>query len=227
MEKGKAHQVELASPPPKRGRGSPRPRLGGGEAGSTWRAFPFSAAENLLDGAMKKKEKQKGMNWKGARPSVLIASEGQPSTSTIIGNHDPLCMQGLVESVQLPRRHGEVETPTSNQPPRGTQGRRLLGPATLRTCPFASLLGQVRARRGPGGYCRRSGNGGPRLACLRPAAWLKGGPAQPIFINASSRPSRGAKPRGADGKDLPQARPHQAGSRGGGEFKAGYLARFP
>ena len=38
----------------------------------------------------------------------------------------------------------------------------------LRTCPFASLLGQVRARLGPGGYCRRSGNGGPQT-CL-PAA---------------------------------------------------------
>ena len=109
------------------------------------------------------------MNWKGAHRSVLMAGEGQPSTSTIAGNHDPLCMQGLVQSVQLPRRQGEVETPTSNQPPRGAQGRSLLGPATLRTCPFASLLGQVRARRGPGGYCRRSGNGGPQT-CL-PAAY--------------------------------------------------------
>ena len=58
--------------------------------------------------------------------------------------------------------------PTSNQPPRGTQGRRLLGPAALRSCPSASLHGQVRARLGPGGYCRRSGNGGPQT-CL-PAA---------------------------------------------------------
>ena len=38
----------------------------------------------------------------------------------------------------------------------------------LRTCPFASLLGQVRARLGPRGYYRRSGNGGPQT-CL-PAA---------------------------------------------------------
>ena len=56
--------------------------------------------------------------------------------------------------------------PTSNQPPRGAQGRRMLGPAALRSCPSASLHGQVRARLGPGGYCRRSGNGAPRLACL-------------------------------------------------------------
>ena len=148
--------------------GRPRLRLGGGEAGSTWRAFPLSAAENLLDGAMKKKEKQGGMNRKGARQSVLIAGDGQPTAPTIAGNHDPLCMQGLVQSMQLLRRHGEVETPMSNQPPRGAQGRRLLGPVALRTCPFASLLGQVQARLGPGGYCRRSGNGGPQT-CL-PAA---------------------------------------------------------
>ena len=150
-------------------RGRPRPRLGGGEEDSAWRAFPFSAAENFLGGAMEEKEKREGIGWKGACCSILIAVEGQPSTSTITGNHDPLCMQGLVESVRLPRRHGEAELPPTNRPPRGAQGRRLLGPATLCTCPFASLLGQVRARHGPGGYCRRSGNGGPQT-CL-PAAY--------------------------------------------------------
>ena len=168
------------------------------------------------------------MDWKGARCYVLMAGEGQSPTSTIAGNHDPLCMQGLVQSMQLPRRHGEVETPTSNQPPRGAQGRGLLGPTALRSCPFASLHGQVRARLGPGGYCRCSGNGGPKT-CLPAGRGVaqKGGPTRPIFTNTNPRPSRGAKPRGADDAELPQARPHQAGSRGGGEFKAGYLARCP
>ena len=63
------------------------------------------------------------------------------------------------------RRRGGIVPPTSNQPPRSAQGHRLLGPTALRTYPFASLLGQVRARHGPGGYCRRSGNGGPQT-CL-------------------------------------------------------------
>ena len=36
--------------------------MGGGEACSTWQAFPFSVAENLLDGAMEKKKKQGEMN---------------------------------------------------------------------------------------------------------------------------------------------------------------------
>ena len=67
--------------------------------------------------------------------------------------------------------------PTSNQPPRGTQGRRLLGPTMLRSCPSASLHGQVRARLGPGGYCRRSGNGGPQT-CLPAACCMAQGVAQ-------------------------------------------------
>ena len=33
-------------------RGRPRPRLGTGEPGPSRGAFPFSAAENLFDGAM-------------------------------------------------------------------------------------------------------------------------------------------------------------------------------
>ena len=162
--------------------GPPRPGRGGRAVSSAGAGLvplgePFPSLPSRTSGSEPsqqdgartgKKEKQEGMDWKGARRSVLIAGEGQPPTSTIAGNHDPLCMQGLVQSVQLPRRHGEVEAPTSNQPPRGAQGRRLLGPATLRTCPFASLLSQVRACLGPEGYCRHSGNGGPQT-CL-PAA---------------------------------------------------------
>ena len=77
-------------------RGRPRPRLGGGESSSTWRAFPFSTAKNLFGGAMKKKEKQDGMDRKGRRRPVLIARGGQPTASTTTGNHEMVCMQGLV-----------------------------------------------------------------------------------------------------------------------------------
>ena len=66
---------------------------------------------------------------------------------------------------------------TSNQPPRDAQGRRLLGPAALRTCPLASLLSHVRARLGPGGYSRRSGNGGTQT-CLPAACGVAQGVAQ-------------------------------------------------
>ena len=47
-----------------------------------------------------------------------------------------------------------------------------------------------------------------------------GGPVRPVFIDQHSRPSRGAKPHGEDDTRPPQERPHQAGSRGGGEIKA-------
>ena len=46
------------------------------------------------------------------------------------------------------------------------------------------------------------------------------GPVGPVLINQHSRPSRGAKPRGADDTRPPQEWPQQAGSRGGGEIKA-------
>ena len=51
------------------------------------------------------------------------------------------------------------------------------GPAALRTCPLASLRSQGRARLGPGGYCRRSGNGGPQT-CLPAACGVAQGVAQ-------------------------------------------------
>ena len=41
------------------------------------------------------------------------------------------------------------------------------------------------------------GTGVPRLACLRPAAWLKGGPARPIFTNTRLKTlARGQASRG-------------------------------
>ena len=63
--------------------------------------------------------------------------------------------------------------------------------------------------------------GFPDLPACGPRRGFASGPVRPIFTNKHSRPSRGAKPRGADDRKLPQEQPHQAGSRGGGEIKAG------
>ena len=49
----------------------------------------------------------------------------------------------------------------------------------------------------------------------------------PSSSTQDSRPSRGAKPHGAGDKELPRARPHQAGSRGGREIKAGVPPKEP
>ena len=63
--------------------------------------------------------------------------------------------------------------------------------------------------------------GSPDLPACGLRRGSSGGPARPIFISSSSRPSRRAKPRGADDRKLPQRQPHQVGSRGGREIKAG------
>ena len=46
----------------------------------------------------KEEEAKKGeMDWKGSRRSITIAGGGQPSASTIAGNHDSFRTQGLVK----------------------------------------------------------------------------------------------------------------------------------
>ena len=69
--------------------------------------------------------------------------------------------------------------------------------------------------------------GSPDLPACSPWCGSTRGPVRPIFVNTSSRPSQGAKPRGKGDRKLPQAQPRQAGSRGDGEIKAGYLTRCP
>ena len=116
--------------------------------------------------------------------------------------------------MQLPRRHGEVETPTSNQPSCGTQGRRLLGPAALHSCPSASLHGHVRARLGPGGYCRRSGNGGPQTCLLVACGVAQRGPSTAhLHQHKPKTLARGQASRGAR---------HEASS---GAASSGWLTR--
>ena len=84
-----------------------------------------------------------------------------------------------------------------------------MGPTALRACPFASLLSQARARLGPGGYCRRSGNGGPQT-CL-PAAC---GVAQ---VGAQSSPASSAQAQD------PREGPSLAGRTTGGFLKHGLV----
>ena len=115
--------------------------------------------------------------------------------------------------------------PTSNQPPRGAQGRRLLGPAALRSCPSASLHGQVRARLGPGGYCRRSGNGGPQT-CLPAAHGVapQAGPYGPSSPTSTQHPREGQASRGGRHKTSSGAASPGWLARGG-EIKARQTSR--
>ena len=86
-----------------------------------------------------------------------------------------------------------------------------MGPAVLHTCPFASLLSQVQARLGPGGYYRRSGNGGTQT-CLH-AAWLKEWPSMShLHLRKFKTLARGQASRGGRQQDIQKERPPQAGS---------------
>ena len=69
--------------------------------------------------------------------------------------------------------------------------------------------------------------GSPDLPACGLRRGSSGGPARPIFISSSSRPSREAKPCGADDRELPLRQPHQVGSRGGREIKAGVPREEP
>src|SRR4051812_32612533 len=69
--------------------------------------------------------------------------------------------------------------------------------------------------------------GSPDLPACGLRRGSKGAQLGPSSSTQDPRPSRGAKPRGAGDAELPQARPRHAGSRGGGEIKAGYLTRCP
>ena len=137
----------------------------GGATGRGRGPFPFSACF----GAMAMKQAERKIDWKGKagpRGSREIggARRGRRKNNCVRGGG---CIARRIQG-----QHGEAETPTSNQPPRGDQGRRLLGPAALRTCPLASLLSQVRACFGPGATVGVLGTGVSRLACLWSTAWL-------------------------------------------------------
>ena len=79
----------------------------------------------------------------------------------------------------------------------------------------------------PGATVGILGTGVPRLACLRPAAWLKRGPARPIFINTRLKTlARGQASRGGRRKTSSGAASLGRLTRGG-EIKARQTSRGP
>ena len=160
-------------------------------------------------------------------PSPFIVREGQPAPLTIGCNDGFACMsQGLVKSGSCRGSVGKRRRPRPINRHASTKAACYWGPAALHTCPFASLLSQVRVRLGPRGYCQRPGNGGPQT-CL-PAAHgvaVLAGLYGPSSSTRHSRPSRGAMPRKVDDARPPQERPSQAGSRGAEISRRGKTSR--
>ena len=69
--------------------------------------------------------------------------------------------------------------------------------------------------------------GSPDLPACGLRRGSSGSQRGPSSSAQAQRPSRGAKPCWADDRKLPYRQPHQAGSRGGGEIKAGVPREEP
>ena len=168
------------------------------------------------------------MDWKGPRRPVHIAGGGQPSASTIAGNHDPFfaCRDLSIRAV------AEASWGSGDAHVQSTATRRPR-PQAIGARGASNLPLRFSVKPSPGAPWARGllsafwEWGSPDLPACGPRRGSSGGPMQPSSISSSSRPSRGVKPHGADDGELPQEQPPQAGSQGGGEIKAGYLARSP
>ena len=196
---GAAPSEEEAGPPPRRGG---EPTSSSAEAAPARRGEPFlsprrrtfGSAPLLLAEEQGGRSKRTGKRWarRALPPSPFRAGEGQPAPPTITGNDGfPLHVAGTCQVGQLPRQRGEAETPTSNQPLRVDQGRRLLGPVHFTLDLWLRLEAKPERALGQGATVGVLGMGVPRLACLRPTAWLTHGPVWPVFTSKRSRPSRG------------------------------------
>ena len=163
-------------------RGRPRPRLGAGEPGPSRGAFPFSAAENFLRGAIrgtssneakKKQASEEEMGDGGSTPSPFIAEEGQPAPPTIAGNDGFPCMsQGLVKSSSCRGSMGKWRRPRPINRHASTEATGFWGPWCSELDPSLHREAKPARTLGPGATVGVLGTGVPRLAYLRPTAWL-------------------------------------------------------
>ena len=137
-----------------------------------------------------------------------IWSKTKSSNESLAVGSTPL----FVRLEQLPRQHGEAESPTSNQSPHVIKAAGGQGPRCSALALWLRLEAKSERALGSGATVGVLGRGSLDL----PACGLRRGsssvPVLPVYINQSSIPLRGAKPREADDARLPQGRPHQAGS---------------
>ena len=197
--------------------------------GSSRGAFPLSSVENFLMGAIvvssgarrKKQASEEEMGNVGSAPSPFISREGQPASPTIAGNGGfPYISQGLVKSCSCRGSMGKRRCRRPINRHTSTEAAGFWGPRCSELDPWLRREAKPERTLGPGATVGVLGAGVPRLACLRPTAWLSKQAVRPIFINkapktlARGQASRGAKPREADDTRPPLERPSQAGSRG-------------
>ena len=163
------------------------------------------------------RSKQARKRWAtGLRPpSPFIAREGQPASPTIAGNDGFPCMsQGLFQSSSCRGSVGKRRRPRPINRHASTEATCFWGPRCSELDPWLRREAKPERTLGLGATVGVLGTRVPRLACLRPTAWLSSRSYGPSSSTRHPRPSRGAKPREADDARPPLEWPSRAGSRG-------------
>ena len=103
----------------------------------------------------------------GSAPSPFMAKGGQPAPPTIAGNDGFPCMsQGLVKSSSCRGSVGKWRRPHPINHHVSTEAAGSWGPRRSVLDPWLRRGAKPDRTLGPGGYCRRPGNGGPQTCLL-------------------------------------------------------------
>ena len=135
--------------------------------------------------------------------------------------------QGLVKSCSCRGSVGKRRRPRPINRHASTEAAGFWGPRCSELDPWHRREAKPERTLGPGATVGVLGTGVPRLACLRPAAWLNQQAVRPIFINmASKTPARVQASRGGRRKTSSGAASPGRLARGG-EIKARQTSRGP
>ena len=157
-----------------------------------------------------KQAEQEEMGYGGSAPSSFIAGEGQPATPTITGNYGFLCIhQGLVKSGGCRGSVGKRRRPrpVNRHASSGAAGCWGLRCSTLAI--WLRLEAKSERALGPGATVGVLGMGVPRLASLRPTAWLHQRPCmahlhqQTLKTLTRGQASRGGRSKTSSGVASP------------------------
>ena len=176
------------------------------------------------------RSEQARKRWATGAPPLcpFIAREGQPASHTIAGNDGFPCMsQGLVRSSSCRGNVGKRRRPRPINRHASTEATGFGGPGGSILDPWLRSEAKPERTLGPGATVGVLGMGVPRLACLRPMAWLHSRPStarlhqQTLKTLARGQASRGRRHKTSSGAASPGRLTR------GGEIKARQTSRGP
>ena len=134
---------------------------------------PWVPLQVMERGGRSKQASKEEMGNGGSAPLSIIAREGQPAPPTIASNDGFPCMsQGLVKSCSCRGSMGKRRRPRPINRHASTEAVGFWGPRCSKLDPWHRREAKPERTLGPGATIGVLGTGVPRLACLRPTAWL-------------------------------------------------------